>query len=352
MKIAVYYGGRGVIEDTTIYVVNKLVDVLNELNVQVKRYNLYEQKNEIAALSGTIKEFDGVILAVPLEWYGIGGYMQHFLDACWLYADKEKLREMYMMPVVVAVTCGEGFDTHSLELPGRQQLLLEALHATGKPVVLVMESGRPYAIRWAKENIPAILQAWYPGEQGGYALAETLFGDYNPSGRLPITFPRSAGHIPSFYNHKVTARGYYKVRGSRDNPGRDYVFETPDPLFGFGEGLSYTTFAYSDLQVPETAIIGQPVQVSVTVENTGDRAGAEVVQLYVTDCVCRIAPFVRQLKGFEKIFLEPGEKKTVTFTLGYEDFSFINEQMEPEVEPGAFILRVGPQQAQLQMLEQ
>jgi multimeric flavodoxin WrbA len=107
MKIAVYYGGRGVIEDTTIYVVNKLVDVLNELNVQVKRYNLYEQKNEIAALSGTIKEFDGVILAVPHEWYGIGGYMQHFLDACWLYADKEKLREMYMMPVVVAVTCGE-----------------------------------------------------------------------------------------------------------------------------------------------------------------------------------------------------------------------------------------------------
>ena len=107
MKIAVYYGGRGVIEDTTIYVVNKLVEVLNELNVQVRRYNLYEQKNEIAALSGTIKEVDGVILAVPLEWYGIGGYMQQFLDACWLYADKKKLQNMYMMPVVVAVTCGE-----------------------------------------------------------------------------------------------------------------------------------------------------------------------------------------------------------------------------------------------------
>lgn len=107
MKIAVYYGGRGVIEDATVYVVNKLVEVLNELNVQVKRYNLYEQKNEIAALSGKIKEFDGVILAVPLEWYGIGGYMQHFLDACWLYADKERIKHIYMMPVVVAVTCGE-----------------------------------------------------------------------------------------------------------------------------------------------------------------------------------------------------------------------------------------------------
>ncbi len=107
MKIAIYYGGRGVIEDATIYVVNKLEEVLNELNVQVRRYNLYEQKNEIVALSGTIKEYDGVILAVPLEWYGIGGYMQHFLDACWLYADKEKIKNMYMMPVVVAVTCGE-----------------------------------------------------------------------------------------------------------------------------------------------------------------------------------------------------------------------------------------------------
>lgn len=249
----------------------------------------------------------------------------------------------------VAVTCGEGFDTHSLELPGRQQALLEAVYATGKPVVLVLETGRPYAVRWAKENIPAILQAWYPGEQGGYAVAEALFGDVNPSGRLPISFPRSAGHIPSFYNHKVTARGYYKVRGSRDNPGRDYVFETPDPLFGFGEGLSYTTFAYSDLQVPERAKIGQPVTVSVTVENTGSRPGFEVVQLYVTDCVCRIAPFVRQLKGFEKIWLEPGEKKTVSFCLGYEDFSFINENMEPEVEPGKFILCVGPDQAELVM---
>ena len=249
----------------------------------------------------------------------------------------------------VAVTCGEGFDTHTLELPGRQQALIEAVHATGKPVILVMETGRPYAICWAKEHIPAILQAWYPGEQGGYALTEILFGDVDPSGRLPISFPRSAGHIPSFYNHKVTARGYYKVRGSRDNPGRDYVFETPDPLFGFGEGMSYTTFAYRDLQVAQTAKIGEDVTVTVTLENTGSRYGCEVVQLYVTDCVCRIAPFVRQLKGFQKVWLAPGEKKEITFTLGFGDFAFINEKMEQEVEPGKFIIRVGDQQAEMYM---
>ena len=250
----------------------------------------------------------------------------------------------------VAVTCGEGFDSHTLELPGRQQELIRAIHATGTPVVLVLETGRPYAICWEKENIPAIMQAWYPGEQGGYALAETLFGDNNPSGRLPISFPRSAGHIPSFYNHKTSARGYYKVRGSKENPGRDYVFETPDPLFGFGEGLSYTTFAYSDLTVPETGSANEPVKVQVTVENTGDRAGYEVVQLYLTDCFCRITPFVRQLKGVEKIWLEPGQKQIVEFALGFEDLTFINEKMEQEVEPGEFLVRIADQQASFKIV--
>ncbi len=245
----------------------------------------------------------------------------------------------------VAVTCGEGFDTHTLDLPGRQQELLEAVYATGTPVVLVMESGRPYAIVWAKENIPAILQAWYPGEQGGYGVADVLFGDTDASGRLPVSFPRSVGHIPCFYNHKVSAKGYYKKRGSKAVPGRDYVFDTPDALFSFGEGLSYTTFAYSELSIPERADANGIVEVSVNVENTGARRGCEVVQLYITDCFCRITPFVRQLRGFEKLWLEPGEKKTVKFTLGFEDFAFINEKMEREVEPGEFIIRVGDLEA-------
>lgn len=244
----------------------------------------------------------------------------------------------------VAVTCGEGFDTHSLDLPGRQQELLEAVFATGTPVVLVMESGRPYSIVWAKEHIPAILQAWYPGEQGGYGVADVLFGDTDASGRLPISFPRSAGHIPAFYNYKVSAKGYYKKRGTREVPGRDYVFDTPDALFSFGEGLSYTTFTYSDITAPETGSIDGTVEVSVTVENTGTRLGCEVVQLYITDSFCRITPFVRQLRKFQKLWLEPGEKKTVAFTLDFEDFAFINEKMEREVEPGEFVICIGDKQ--------
>ena len=134
-----------------------------------------------------------------------------------------------------------------------------------------------------------------------------------------------------------------------DKPGRDYVFDSPEPLFGFGEGLSYTTFAYSHLAVPKTAKIGEPVRVKVSVENTGKRQGCEVVQLYITDCICRITPFVRQLKGFEKIWLAPGEKKTVEFSLGFEDFAFINEKMQQEVEPGEFIICVGGLKAGLNM---
>jgi beta-glucosidase len=155
------------------------------------------------------------------------------------------------------------------------------------------------------------------------------------------------GHIPCFYNHKVSAKGYYKVRGSKDNPGRDYVFDTPDALFRFGHGLSYTTFAYSDLQIVGNT--SDAVTVSVTVENTGARRGAEVVQLYVTDEFCRITPFVERLRGFEKIWLEPGQKQTVSFRLGFEDFAFINEKMEQEVEPGTFTIRVGSENSTVEI---
>jgi len=240
----------------------------------------------------------------------------------------------------VAVTCGEGFDTHTLDLPGRQQELLEAVCATGTPVVLLLESGRPYAVCWAKEHVPAIMQIWYPGEQGGYGVADVLFGDTDPSGRLPISFPRSAGHIPAYYNHKVSARGFYKKPGTAQKPGRDYVFDTPNALFGFGEGMSYTTFAYSNISATAQ-------EVSVTVKNTGNRRGCEVVQLYIRDDYCRITPFVRQLRGFKKLWLNPGEEKTVTFTLGFEDFAFINEKMEREVEPGGFTVTVGTEKTKI-----
>ncbi len=239
----------------------------------------------------------------------------------------------------VAITSGEGFDMCSLDLPGRQQRLLEAVWETGTPVILVLQSGRPYAIGWAKDHIPAILQAWCPGEQGGHAIADVLFGRVNPSGKLPISIPRSVGHLPVYYNHKASARGYYKKPGSLEKPGRDYVFDTPQALYPFGYGLSYTTFSYRDLWV---SVQGKDrAKVRVTVENTGDRAGYEAVLLYVSDKFCRITPFVRRLRGFEKLWLESGEAKTVEFNLGFEDFAFINEKMEPEVEPGEFTVAVG-----------
>ena len=241
-----------------------------------------------------------------------------------------------------AVTCGEGFDLSDLSLPGRQQELLEAVAATGTPVVLVLMSGRPYAITWAAEHIPAILQAWYPGEQGGHAVCDLLFGDANPSGRLPISFPRSAGHLPCCYNHKVSARGFYKRPGAPEAPGRDYVFSPPSALYPFGHGLGYTAFDYRDLAV-EPAVVPPDgtVEVAVTVQNTGKREGAEVVQLYLTDDFSRITPFVRRLRAFEKIHLDPGASQRVRFRLGPDDFAFINEQMRPEVEPGTFTVTVG-----------
>lgn len=253
------------------------------------------------------------------------------------------------------VTCGEGFDMAELHLPGKQQALLEAVAATGKPLVLVLMSGRPYCIGWAVEskNVPAILQAWYPGEQGGHALCDLLFGDVNPSGRLPISFPRTTGHIPCFYNHKVLARGRsYKKPGSPEAPGRDYVFDKPDPLFPFGFGLSYTTFEYRDLSVtPDCPTSDEPVKVKVTVSNQGDRAGQEVVQLYVRDCFSSITPFVKRLRAFTKIMLQPGESREVCLTLDpKKDFSIINEDMQTEVEPGTFQIMVGNLQTECEVV--
>ncbi|MBR7071270.1 MAG: glycoside hydrolase family 3 C-terminal domain-containing protein [Clostridia bacterium] len=242
-------------------------------------------------------------------------------------------------------TCGEGFDVSSLDLPGDQQQLLEAVYQTGTPVILIMESGRPYAIKWAKEHVSAILQAWYPGEEGGNALCRLLFGDVNPSAKLPISFPQSVGHLPCYYNHKHSAKGFYKKPGTPTEPGRDYVFSSPDSLFTFGDGLSYTEFEYSNLTVFPDPTDELPVKVTVTVRNIGERFGGEPVLLFVSDVRSTIAPYVKQLKAFDKVFLQPNESKTVSFTLGFDAFSQINEDYIPEAEAGEFILQVGSQKA-------
>ena len=251
----------------------------------------------------------------------------------------------------IAVSCGEGYDNCFLDLPGRQEELLERVAATGTPTILVVESGRPYAIVWASEHVPAILQAWYPGEQGGRALADLLFGEESPSGKLSVSIPRSVGHIPCCYNHKPSAGGYYHKPGSRESCGRDYVFDVPGALYSFGYGLSYTRFSYSALTLSKKkGKAGETVKVSVKVKNVGDFPAKEAVLLFVSDEVCRITPFVEQLKGFDKISLLPGEEKKVTFTLDDSAFSFINEEMEPEVEKGFFTLRVENQTARYEIV--
>jgi len=234
-------------------------------------------------------------------------------------------------------TCGEGFDRADLSPPGVQDDLVRAVHATGTPTVVVMVHGRPYAIEWIAEHVPAIVEAWYPGEEGGNALADVLFGKVNPSGRLPVSAPRSVGHVPAFYNHKPSARGYYRVAGAPDRPGRDYVFSRPSPLFEFGHGLSYTRFRASNLRLsPRRIPPGGQVNVAVDVQNVGDRAGKEVVQLYVRDVVSSVTTPVKALRGFEKIELKPGETRTIRFTLTPDDLALWDRNMNFVVEPGTF----------------
>lgn len=237
---------------------------------------------------------------------------------------------------------GEAASRTSLNLPGNQTALLKQLVATGKPVVLVVLSGRPNTIAWADENVDAILHAWYPGTQGGHAVADVLFGDYNPSGSLPVTFPRTVGQVPIHYDMKNTGRPI-----ELGAPGAKYVsryLNTPnDPLYRFGYGLSYTTFGYSPVTL-SSATIGPDgaITASATVTNTGDRAGEEVVQLYVRDLVGSVTRPVQELKGFEKIMLQPGESRTVSFTIEPEDLAFTRADMTHGWEPGEFHLWIAP----------
>jgi beta-glucosidase len=241
-----------------------------------------------------------------------------------------------------AALCGEGFDRDDIGLPGAQPELAEAVLATGTPVVVVLTNGRPLTVGSVADKARAVLETWYPGEEGGNAIADILFGAANPCGRLPISFPKTVGQVPVFYNHKPSARGYYKQRGSPKKPGRDYVFNDTSPLFAFGHGLSYTEYAYSGLDVsPATITTAGSVTVRVRVRNAGKRAGKEVVQLYVRDLVSSVTTPVKALKGFAKVPLEPGEEREVSFTLGPAELSLIDASMREIVEPGAFEVAVG-----------
>lgn len=224
---------------------------------------------------------------------------------------------------------GEGYDRSTLDLMGKQLELLKAVKATGTPTILVLITGRPLLINWPAKNIPAIIDTWYPGSQGGHALADVLFGDYNPAGRLPVSIPRSVGQTPVYYNHWWPNR-------------RDYVEESSKPLYAFGHGLSYTTFEYSDLTISQSGNdTTRKIEVSVTITNTGKRAGDEVVQLYLRDEVSSVVTPVKQLRGFERIHLAQGESKTVKFILTPEELALYNADMEHVAEAGSFELQIG-----------
>ncbi len=241
---------------------------------------------------------------------------------------------------------GEAASRTSLDLPGNQQALLEELKKTGKPIILVLMSGRPNSIEWADANVDAIVQAWYPGTMGGHAVADVLYGRYNPSGKLPVTFPRNVGQVPIHYDMKNTGRPI-----ELGEPGAKYVsryLNTPNtPLYPFGYGLSYTSFAYSPVTLDKPSIRpGEPLTASVTITNNGARDGEEVVQLYVRDLVGSVTRPVKELKGFQKISLKKGEKRTLRFTLTDADLAFTRQDMSWGSEPGAFKLWIGPSSAE------
>ncbi len=241
-------------------------------------------------------------------------------------------------------TNGEGKDVANLDLSGMQEDLVKAVAATGTPTVVVLINGRPLSVRWIAEHVPAIVEAWLPGERGGDAIADVLFGDCNPSGRLPVTVPRHSGQLPMYYNYKHTK--------AERAAGRGYVDMPATPLWEFGHGLSYTRFDYADLKIePRTVQPGENVKVSATVRNAGPRAGAEVVQLYLQDTISSVTRPVKELRGFRKIRLQPGESGVVEFVLAPEDLSFLGRDLKPVVEPGSFQVMLGASSRDIRLRE-
>src|SRR5690606_31061829 len=236
---------------------------------------------------------------------------------------------------------GESSSRTDLNIPESQKRLLEALVKTGKPVVLVLFAGRPLTLTWENEHVPAILNVWFGGTETGKAVADVLFGDVNPSGKLPVTFPQNVGQIPLYYSTKNTGRPlasgawFEKFRSN-------YLDITNEPLYPFGYGLSYTTFSYSDIQLDKNTLgVNDKITATVSITNTGNYDGEEVVQLYIRDLVGSITRPVKELKGFQKISLKKGESRNITFEISVEDLKFYNNDLEFVAEPGDVKLSIG-----------
>lgn len=295
---------------------------------------LQPDSNVVTVLEGIQKS---ILSSVKLDYFDCGGITQmkesdiqeaavrgKKADVCVVVVGENSIRQNPER------TSGENLDRASLDLQGKQMALIKAMVRTGKPVIVVMINGAPICSEFLKDSVDALIEAWEPGMLGGQAVADVLFGNYNPSGKLPITFPRSAGHVRSFYNHKPSAyhRGKFK-------------FSSFSPLYEFGYGLSYTTFTYNKIIIPDTVVIGEEIPVKVELENTGRYAGEEIVLLFIRDVYSSVTRPVKELKAFQRIFLKPGEKKLVEFNLSPDDLSFYNFKMKKVVEPGEFKVIVG-----------
>ena len=235
-----------------------------------------------------------------------------------------------------ALLSGEAASRTDLTLPDAQKDLLQELEATGKPVVLVLFTGRPMDLSWEDRNIEAILNVWYPGTLAAEAVADVIYGDASPGGRLPMSYPKHVGQMPYFYNHTPSGNPY---RGKHERPRSTYLdLDNPEALYPFGFGLDYTTYEYS---APEVTVVEDSVIVNVAVTNTGNRTGSEVVQLYLRDVHASVARPVAELKRFRKIRLEPGQTADINFTIGKTDMSFYDNDLNFVFEPGKFIAMVG-----------
>ncbi len=260
---------------------------------------------------------------------------------------KEALKVAEKSDVIIA-TVGEGSEftgesssVTDIQIPETQKNLLKALAKTGKPVVLVLFTGRPLALNWEKENLPAILNVWFPGSEAGNSIADVLFGKVNPSGKLSTTFPQNVGQVPIYYAHKNTGRPLAEGKWF-EKFRSNYLDVSNDPLYPFGYGLSYTTFDYSDIKLSSNTLTkGKSITASVTLSNTGKYDGKEVVQLYTRDLVGSITRPVKELKGFQKVSLKAGESKTITFTISESDLKFYNSDLKFVAEPGDFQVFIG-----------
>ena len=245
----------------------------------------------------------------------------------------------------VIITTGEDIDWSAeassrsdIGLKGKQTELIQAIHATGKPYAVVLMNGRPLTINWEAEHSPAILETWFAGTEAGNAIADVLFGDVNPSGKLPVTFPRSVGQIPLYYNALPTGRPF----SANDKYTSKYLDIPNTPLFPFGYGLSYTTFKLSNMHLSSTKLSKNSVlYVSVDVENTGNRNGAEVVQVYIRNLTASVSRPVKELKGFQKVFLKAGEKRKIEISVKIQDLGFYNVNNRYIIEDGRFRVMVG-----------